>query len=88
MRMRALPVDLSLAAALREARRVVNLPQHVVAVRAAVSPAPLQRAERYGVVSTRTLTALCRVYSVTVDQLRQRHAHLTDSVGRAGWSNP
>lgn len=74
------PVDLPLAAALREARERIPLSQTVASVRAGLSLATLRRAELYGAASTRTLAALARVYGVTVDDLRGRRA---DSTGGA-----
>lgn len=65
-------VDLDLAAALRGARHSVKLTQAVAAVRAGLAIATLQRAELYGAASARTLTALARVYAVSVDDLRRR----------------
>ena len=70
--MKAIPLDLHLAAALLDARQRSQLPQHVAAVRAGVSPVTVARAERFGTASLRTLCALARVYGVSVDDLRTR----------------
>lgn len=66
------PVDLRLAVAFRAARHRIGLPQTTAAVRAGVSLGTLRRVELYGAASTRTITALARVYGVTVDALRDR----------------
>ena len=65
-------IDLDLGAALRAARHLTGLSQAVAAVRAGICIATVTRAELYGATSTRTLTALARVYGVSVDHLRAR----------------